>query len=135
MEDFTFWDLPSHPSWHNRMKDDEVSINNKKENHSVTFNQRTSKQIIDGGFVNYRIREDNITGEIHFVFVKDKTIGTRFNITGKANKNITCANRVMVERLYKHFGLQSETTRYIGKISCNLSNSEEYYTVKVVFKQ
>lgn len=135
MEDFTFWDIPTHPSRHTRMKKDEVSINNKKENHSVTFNQEVSKEIIEAGFIRYRIRQDNITGEIHFVFVKDPAVGTKFNVTGKEKKNITCTNKIIVERLYRHFSLQSSIQRYIGKISRNLSNSDQYYTVRIDFRK
>lgn len=130
MEDFTFYDFNSNGvGIRTKLNSKEIAVNCKKSNYSVTFNQITSKEILDGSFITYRVREDNITGALHFVFTKDNTIGSKFCATG-SSKNVLISSKKLVEFLKSKFKLEGQE-RYILQISPNCSHSEMYYTVKI----
>jgi len=132
MQEFKFWDIPvSLRTGHARMKEDEMSINCKKGNHSITFNQEVSKSIIDRGLTRLRIGEMPYADDIYLVVGREKDGGMRICRTGKKVKNITCSNKEAVKRLYQRLGISDSVERYIAHISKNISNSQDYFTVRI----
>lgn len=128
MEDFTFYDFGNSNS--RKLEPNHFSVNHKKSNYSVTFNLNTSKQILDSGLIFVRIRKDNITGDLHFVF--NKQLGCKVSETGNSRKNVTIINKKLTMFLVEELKLSSESDRDVVEHSNNLSNSSDYLTYKIM---
>lgn len=124
MEDFTFFDFEKKSSLVNSIGANKFAINNKRGNYTVVMNIEDSKDIIDANLMRLRLRQDNITGALHFVF--NATVGATCIIKNK--KNVTVANRDLVEFLIKALGYPSTTERVLVDISDNLSRTRDYVT-------
>lgn len=124
MEDFTFFDFDKKSSLVNSIGPNKFAINNKKGNYTVVMNIEDSKAIIDANLMRLRLRQDNITGALHFVF--NSTVGATCVIKNK--KNVAVANKDMVEFLVKALGYASTTERVLVEISDNLSRTRDYVT-------
>jgi len=131
MEDYTFDDFDKSCT-RSKLQENEISINYKKSNHTVTFNQDVSAEIVIGGLTHVRIRKDNITGDIHFVF--NNTTGCAATIRNtKGAKNIIIINKDLVDFLVKELNLDKNVSRSVIEISGNLANrSSEYLTYKII---
>ena len=132
MEDFTFFDFESR-NWRSRMEDDEFAVNHSVSYKSVTFNQAISEEIIRSGLTKVRIRKDNITGDLHFVFNSEN--GSRITVTGKTRKNVVVANRSLVGFLVEQLRLDEDSARDVMHLSKNLANAGGYLTYKIMKKK
>lgn len=132
MEDFTFYDFTSNERGR-RLQKNQFSINHKKGNFSVTFCIETSKQILDRELMFVRIRKDNITGDLHFIF--NKQTGCKISVTGKSSKNVTIINKEFAMFFVKELRLSSDSDRDIAEHSNNLSNSGDYLTYKIIINE
>lgn len=124
MEDFTFFDFEKKSSLVNSIGPNKFAINNKKGNYTVVMNIEDSQVIIDANLMRLRLRQDNITGALHFVF--NSTVGATCVIKNK--RNIAIANKELVEFLIKALGYASSTERVLVDISDNLSRTRDYVT-------
>lgn len=129
MEDFTFFDFDKSPRGC-VMKADEFSLNHKAQYYTITFNMEVSTMIRKGGYKYLRIRHDNITGELHFIFTKNK--GLQFSTEKNHAKNITIKNKDMVLFLINKLNISYNSVRTAIKISKNLANSNEFLTFKIL---
>lgn len=133
MEDFTFYDFTSSDG-KRRLQENQFSINHKKSNHSVTVCQQLSTTILNTKLLYLRIRKDNITGDIHFVF--NREVGCKITTNGSSeNKNVTIINKPLVEFLVKELSLSESSERDVLELSKNLSNSPDYLTYKILRKE
>ena len=130
MEDFTFFDFGQTTQRSGYMKADEFSLNHTKNNYTVTLNMEVSNMIREGKFDHLRIRMDNITGEIHLIFTRDK--GLKFRSEEGIKKNVSISSKEMVQFLVHQFGINDESGREIIKISKNLANSNDFLTFKIL---
>lgn len=124
MEDFTFFDFEKKSSLVNSIGPNKFAINNKRGNYTVVMNIEDSKAIIDANLMRLRLRQDNITGALHFVF--NSTVGASCVIKNK--KNVTVVNKELVEFLMKALGYGNATERVLVDISDNLSRTRDYVT-------
>ena len=124
MEDFTFFDFESKKGQGNMIGPNKFAVNNKKGNYSVVINADDSKTIIDGILLRLRIRQDNITGALHFVF--NATTGAVCIV--RNNKNVTVSNKDLVEFLIDLLGYPKSTERVLVDMSENLSRTKDYVT-------
>ena len=124
MEDFTFFDFDKKSSLVNSIGPNKFAINNKKGNYTVVMNIEDSKVIIDANLMRLRLRQDNITGALHFVF--NTTNGAACCIKNK--RNVTVSNKDLVEFLIKALGYDKTTERVLVDISDNLSRTRDYVT-------
>ena len=124
MEDFTFFDFDKKSSLVNSIGANKFAINNKRGNYTVVMNIEDSKAIIDANLMRLRLRQDNITGALHFVF--NATVGATCIIKNK--KNVTVANKDLVEFLIKALGYTNTSERVLVDISDNLSRTRDYVT-------
>ena len=124
MEDFTFFDFEKKSSLVNSIGPNKFAINNKRGNYTVVMNIEDSKAIIDANLMRLRLRQDNITGALHFVF--NATVGATCIIKNK--KNVTVANKDLVEFLIKALGYTNTSERVLVDISDNLSRTRDYVT-------
>ncbi len=124
MEDFTFFDFESKKGQGNMIGPNKFAVNNKKGNYSVVINADDSKTIIDGNLLRLRIRQDNITGALHFVF--NATTGAVCIV--RNNKNVTVSNKDLVEFLIDLLGYPKSTERVLVDMSENLSRTKDYVT-------
>lgn len=124
MEDFTFFDFEKKSSLANSIGPNKFAINNKRGNYTVVMNIEDSKAIIDANLMRLRLRQDNITGALHFVF--NSTVGATCVIKNK--RNVTIANKELVEFLVKALGYSNTSERVLVDISDNLSRTRDYVT-------
>lgn len=127
MEDFTFFDFESKSSLSNTIGPNKFAINNKKNYYSVVMNIEDSKEIIDANLMRLRLRQDNITGALHFVF--NATVGATCVIKNK--KNVAVSNKQLVEFLISALGFDKTTERVLVDISDNLSRTKDFITFLV----
>lgn len=123
MEDFTFFDFEKKGLTYS-IAPHTFAINRKKGNYTVVMSKADSKPIIEHDLLRLRLRQDNITGALHFVF--NATIGAKCVVKNK--NNVTVASRELVEFLSSALGYAMTDERIIADISDNLSNSKEYVT-------
>lgn len=124
VEDFTFFDFEKKSSLANSIGPNKFAINNKRGNYTVVMNIEDSKAIIDAGLMRLRLRQDNITGAMHFVF--NATVGAACCIKNK--RNVAVSNKDLVEFLIKSLGYDKATERVLVDISDNLSRTRDYVT-------
>lgn len=129
MEDFTFYDFGNGSSC--RIGDDQIAINHKKNNYSITFSQTKSKEILKSGLKRVRIRVDNITGEIHFVINND--FGAILGRTGSGSSvNVKIGNKQLVKFLCNRLKFDEKSDRDLVYISNDLANNKDYITYKII---
>ena len=128
MKDFTFYDFTNGVGQGRKLAENSFSINNKKGNRYVTFGKDKSLEIIQGGFEHLRVREDNITGDLHFVFTKD--MGLSFGYKNN-NKSVIINNKQLVEFLSMRLGVNLGDNKAF-KISDNMSKTSEFLTYKII---
>lgn len=126
MEDFTFFDFEKNGTVRDRtIESGSAAINYKKKNAYLSFGIEDSQDIIKRNLMRMRVRLDNITGAIHFVFNADQ--GATATIKNK--KNLNFSNQQLVEFLCDKLKLEKkEGKRYIIKIGKNLSNTDGFMT-------
>lgn len=122
--DFTFFDFERTSSLANNIGPNKFAINNKKGNYTVVMNIEDSRAIIDASLMRLRLRQDNITGALHFVF--NATVGASCVVRNK--KNVAVANKQLVGFLVNALGYESTTERILVDISDNLSRTRDYVT-------
>lgn len=116
---FKYFDLTKKSS--PKMQEDEISISSKKGSYKLTFNKRVTEQIANAGLKNFRIGQDEATGEVRILFGNFED-GHDFTIS--KSTNLTIANKSLVGILYSIFSLKEPlTTLYLSK---NLANSKDY---------
>lgn len=91
------------------------------------MNIEDSKEIIDANLMRLRLRQDNITGALHFVF--NATVGATCVIKNK--KNVAVSNKQLVEFLISALGFDKTTERVLVDISDNLSRTKDFITFLV----
>lgn len=123
MEDFTFFDFESKGTSFG-IAPHTFAINRKKGNYTVVMSKSDSKTIIENNLLRLRLRQDNITGDLHFVF--NATTGAKCVVKNK--HNVTVANRELVEFLTKALGYEENGERVIADISEDIANTKEYVT-------
>ena len=129
MEDFTFFDFDKNGSVRERsIEPGTAAINYKKKNGYLSFGIDESKEIIKRNLMRMRVRLDNITGAIHFVFNAEQ--GATAVIKNK--KNINLNNQQLVDFLCEKLKLEKKDgSRYIIKIGKNLSNTQGFITYNI----
>lgn len=127
MEDFTFFDFDKPNSVRDRAIDEgTAAINYKKKNGYLSFGQSESIGIARSELLKLRVRIDNITGAMHFVFNKDH--GAAVTVRN-SKKSICICNQQLVDFLCERLNLEKKDgSRYIIKIGKNLSNTEDFVT-------
>lgn len=125
--DFTFFDFEKKSSLVHAIGPNKFAVNNKKGNYTVVMNVDDSKAIIDANLLRLRLRQDNITGALHFVF--NATAGATCVIRNK--KNVAVANKDLVDFLVSALGYSRSTERFLVDISDNLSRTKDYVTFLV----
>ncbi|MBP3573620.1 MAG: hypothetical protein J6J71_03315 [Prevotella sp.] len=129
MEDFTFFDFDKAVNVRDRaIEPGKAAINYKKTGSYLSFGITESTDIINGNLLKMRVRVDNITGAIHFVFNKEQ--GATAAIRNK--KNIVLTNKQLVDFLMQRLHLEAKDgERYIINIGKNLSNTDGFITYNV----
>jgi hypothetical protein len=127
MEDYTFYDFDNSNQDSRIIAEGTAVIYYRTKNKYLIFGKTESEDILRSGLVKMRVRVDNITGAIHFLFNKD---------TGAASntksKNVRFTNSELVEFLMVQLGLErKEGSRYIISIGQNLSRTSDFITYKV----
>lgn len=112
MEDYTFYDFET-PNQDSRIiAEGTAVIYYRSKGKYLIFGKTESEKILKSGLLRMRIRVDNITGAIHFVF--NKTQGATSNTK---SKNIRFTNGDLVEFLMIQLGLErKEGSRYVISI-------------------
>lgn len=128
MEDFTFYDFSTSVGKGRKLEENTFSINNKKGNRYVTFCKSKSIEIINGGYKYLRVREDNITGDLHFVFTKN--IGLKFNYKDSAT-SVLIMNKQLVDFLLEKLSAKNED-RVVCRLSDNISRADDFLTYKII---
>lgn len=129
MEDFTFFDFDKKSPVRDRtIEPGKAAINYKKTGAYLSFGITESLDIIKGNLLKMRVRVDNITGAMHFVFNKDQ--GATAAIRNK--RNITLMNKQLVDFLMERLHLEAKDgQRYLINIGKNMSNAEGFITYNV----
>ena len=124
-EDFTFFDFDEGNDSRRRLKDDEFSLNTKGKTTAITFNKTVSDEISMSGLELARIRRDNLTGDLFFVF--NNSHGCQ--ISGKG-KNIAIRVRKFVIGLCSLMEIKNDYVKM--RMSKNLARTSEYLTYKII---
>ena len=129
MEDFTFYDFDKSSNVRDRVIEaGKAAINYKKTGSYLSFGVNESSAIIKGGLLKMRVRVDNITGAMHFVFNKDQ--GATAAVRNK--KNVVLTNKQLVDFLIERLRIEAkENERYLINIGKNLSNTDNFITFNV----
>jgi hypothetical protein len=125
MEDYTFYDFEKQPSTH-RIVQGTAALNFKNSNKYLIFGIEESRYISKSGLLKMRIRVDNITGALHFVF--NKTQGATAAVK---DNNVKVVNADLVDFLMNYLSLGKKEGRYIINIGSDLSKTKDYITYKV----
>lgn len=125
MEDYTFYDFEKQPSTH-RIVQGTAALNFKNSNKYLIFGIEESRYISKSGLLKMRIRVDNITGALHFVF--NKTQGATAAVK---DNNVKVVNADLVDFLMNYLSLGKKEGRYIINIGNDLSKTKDYITYKV----
>ena len=130
---FIEWEVPTKRQGGPQMKENECSLysfqNRKNPVTSITLNNKVSKELREKNLVYISIRQDDITGEIGFVFSEDR--GLKMSTTGKEQDNLKLACKEWTERLLKVLKLEREK-RYILTLSNNLSKIDDVIFMKII---
>ena len=125
MEDFTFYDFDK-PQQFRRIVQGTAVINSKKSGKYLIFGIDDSADIIRSKLLKMRVRVDNITGVLHFVFNKEQGAA----VVVKDNNAKLC-NAELVDFLVDYLHLSKKEERHVINIGENLSRTNEYITYKV----
>ena len=128
MEDFTFYDFEKKHTGRT-LEGLQFSVNRKPGQCMVYFNPLLSEMISKKRLTHLRVREDNITGELHFVFNKER--GIPINAKDNHVKNIIVRNKELTTFLATKTGHSNDRMFYI-KTTSDLSNSKDYCTIKLL---
>lgn len=127
MEDYTFYDFDNSNQDSRIIAEGTAVIYYRTKNKYLIFGKTESEEILRSGLVKMRVRVDNITGAIHFLFNKEQ--GATSNTK---SKNVRFTNSELVEFLMVQLGLErKEGSRYIISIGQNLSRTSDFITYKV----
>lgn len=126
MEDFTFYDFDGNSDKRKIHKGTAVVMFKSEHNKYLLFGKTETEEIKKRGLIKMRVRVDNITGEIHFVFNKEHG-AKAVNI----ERNLKFTNTDLVVFLMEHLNLGKKEGRYIINIGENLSRTNEFITYKV----
>lgn len=127
MEDYTFYDFETPKKDSRIIAEGTAVIYYRSKNKYLIFGKTESEEIRNNGLVRMRVRIDNITGAIHFVF--NKTKGAMYKASGK---NVKFTINDMVEFLMVHLRLErKEGSRHVINIGKNLSRISDCITYKV----
>lgn len=127
MEDYTFYDFDNSNQDSRIIAEGTAVIYYRTKNKYLIFGKTESEEILRSGLVKMRVRVDNITGAIHFLFNKEQ--GAASNTK---SKNVRFTNSELVEFLMVQLGLErKEGSRYIISIGQNLSRTSDFITYKV----
>lgn len=127
MEDFTFFDFAPATGQGRKLEENTFGVNNKLGNRYVTFSKNKSNEIIDGEFDHLRVREDNITGDLCFVFTKNT--GLPFNYKNK--KSIIINSKQLVDFLSSKMGVNLGENK-VFKLSENMAKTNDFLTYKIL---
>lgn len=125
MEDFTFYDFNGNPDKRKIQKGTAV-VMFKSGHKYLLFGKTETDEINKSGLIKMRVRVDNITGEIHFVF--NKNHGAE---AVNRERNLKFTNADLVVFLMEHLNLGKKEGRYIINIGSDLSKTKDYITYKV----
>lgn len=127
MEDYTFYDFDNSNQDSRIIAEGTAVIYYRTKNKYLIFGKTESEEILRSGLIKMRVRVDNITGAIHFLFNKEQ--GATSNTK---SKNVRFTNSELVEFLMVQLGLErKEGSRYIISIGQNLSRTSDFITYKV----
>ncbi len=127
--DYTFFDFTSSRNPSNVIRHGTFTITIHLNSRLISFGQKESKEIIDSGLTNLRIRLDNITGAIHFIFNKEN--GTTFR---SAKGRVVVQNKELINFLLDKFNVaKKDVGRYVFNISDNIAKSKDYLTYLVTY--
>lgn len=127
MEDYTFYDFDNSNQDSRIIAEGTAVIYYRTKNKYLIFGKTESEEILRSGLIKMRVRVDNITGAIHFLFNKEQ--GAASNTK---SKNVRFTNSELVEFLMVQLGLErKEGSRYIISIGQNLSRTSDFITYKV----
>lgn len=127
MEDYTFYDFDNSNQDSRIIAEGTAVIYYRTKNKYLIFGKTESEEILRSGLIKMRVRVDNITGAIHFLF--NKETGATSNTK---SKNVRFTNSELVEFLMVQLGLErKEGSRYIISIGQNLSRTSDFITYKV----
>ena len=115
-----------------RLHDDEMSFyfSKKRKEPGMTFNMHISGELLKKGHILLNVAENQFTGEMYLVLSSDR--GSKTNVTGKENKNITVS--ILASRYISQL-LKIELVNdfyYIIKLSENLSKTDNNSTFKIM---
>lgn len=127
MEDYTFYDFDNSNQDSRIIAEGTAVIYYRTKNKYLIFGKTESEEILRSGLIKMRVRVDNITGAIHFLFNKEQ--GAASNTK---SKNVRFTNSELVEFLMVQLGLErKEGSRHIINIGQNLSRTSDFITYKV----
>lgn len=130
MEDFTFFDFKPNAKGRGTLYHNEARLTNGMQNKTLYFNARIRGLVFSMGLTKLRIRKDNLTGDVHFVFNKD----TGLPCGGVTKKNLYFANKEMICALYDILGLDKNNKIYTLTLSDNMAKGGEFLTYKIIGK-
>lgn len=127
MEDYTFYDFDNSNQDSRIIAEGTAVIYYRTKNKYLIFGKTESEEILRSGLIKMRVRVDNITGAIHFLFNKEQGA-----VSNTKSKNVRFTNSELVEFLMVQLGLErKEGSRYIISIGQNLSRTSDFITYKV----
>lgn len=127
MEDYTFYDFDNSNQDSRIIAEGTAVIYYRTKNKYLIFGKTESEEILRSGLIKMRVRVDNITGAIHFLF--NKETGATSNTK---SKNVRFTNSELVEFLMVQLGLErKEGSRHVISIGQNLSRTSDFITYKV----
>lgn len=107
----------------------------KSNSYRTAFSTPVSEIVFLKGLTHFRIRRDNITGDLHFIFLKD-TSGQYAQVTWEGmagdNRQVRMYNKELCNFFANQIGIKGDFSPTYWQLSGDLSNSDDYATFKII---
>ena len=114
------------------MKENEASLSyDKGHNYSLTFNVTLSKIIQSKGYKYLNVEENDITKEIAFIISDEEGLPITY-AGSQGYKNSVVSSKGLIEALYERLKLPLETSRYIIRLSEDLSLTTQHLYYRII---
>lgn len=107
LDNFVDIDIMPRMTDRRRLKDNEVSINTKKDSNRITFNQTLSKEIKARGGYEYATLLRNKQGDIIIKLNDEKGVPVQDGTRSRSNSNVCIHSLPFVNKLVEFLGIES----------------------------
>lgn len=107
--------------------------NSRNKSYRITFSQSVSDCVMSRGLKNLRIRRDNVTGDLHIIFLNANDMQcARVTYDKKSTGRVILNNKQLCAFFAQLADLSGDFSPIHFELSRDLSNSEMYATYQII---